>query len=41
MLPYAKITESTLSLMDNNKYISFQYTDNLNIDDNDEKIIEY
>ena len=39
MLPYTKITESTLSLMDNNKYISFQYTDNLNIDVNDEKIL--
>ena len=39
MLPYTKITESTLSIMDNNKYISFQYTDNLNINNNDEKLL--
>ena len=36
MLPYTKITESTLSIIENNKYISFQYTDNLNINNNDE-----
>ena len=39
MLPYTKITESTLSIIENNKYISFQYTDNLNINNNDEKLL--
>ena len=38
MLPYSKITESTLTTeIENNKYISFQYKDNLNNNNNEEE----